>query len=338
VVVAGLPEAATPELDVETVAAVEVSAAETEADATAGEDLGAPTEPEFASDAPTFVVLDDDGSPVDDLFARLRASRETAVASARTVLADDVVLDLTDAALNGAAPEEPDDAVVVAVPVAPPEFERRTAELHPVEQTLSRHLKRVMADEQNDVFDRLRRAPSTPSAEVVFGNEMDYVERYRVAAEADLRTAAIAGARSAGASPLEAGAMIDKARVVDLCLAEVGLEIATPLRTRLVETLSEAGRDADEATGGLRAAYREWKTQRLEVLAGHAAVGAYERGALAALPTGTCVRWMVDPNGPVCPDAEDNALAGPLVVGEAFPTGHTAPPAHLGCRCHIAAV
>jgi hypothetical protein len=38
------------------------------------------------------------------------------------------------------------------------------------------------------------------------------------------------------------------------------------------------------------------------------------------------------------PDCLDNALAGPLAFGEAFPTGHTHPPAFEGCRCLLVAV
>jgi hypothetical protein len=64
-------------------------------------------------------------------------------------------------------------------------------------------------------------------------------------------------------------------------------------------------------------------------------LSAYERGILAAAPVGACLRWIVDPAGPACSDAEDNALAGEVAVGSAFPTGHSSPPAHVGCRCHL---
>jgi hypothetical protein len=40
-----------------------------------------------------------------------------------------------------------------------------------------------------------------------------------------------------------------------------------------------------------------------------------------------------DNAGQPCADAEDNALAGALPCGEAFPTGDVLPPAHPGCRC-----
>jgi hypothetical protein len=63
---------------------------------------------------------------------------------------------------------------------------------------------------------------------------------------------------------------------------------------------------------------------------------AYGRGALSALMPGTSIRWLVDPDGPPCPDAEDNSLGGVIGSGEPFPTGHICAPAHAGCRCVIA--
>ena len=52
---------------------------------------------------------------------------------------------------------------------------------------------------------------------------------------------------------------------------------------------------------------------------------AYGHGQCDALEPGTTVSWIVDPDGPACPDAEDNSLAGVVELGQAFPTGHAAP-------------
>ena len=62
---------------------------------------------------------------------------------------------------------------------------------------------------------------------------------------------------------------------------------------------------------------------------------AYSRGAYLVLDSGTPVCWMVDPNGPACADAEDNALAGATPLGTEFPTGNLHPTAHAGCRCLV---
>ncbi|MFM7094748.1 MAG: hypothetical protein ACKOYL_09380, partial [Actinomycetota bacterium] len=63
---------------------------------------------------------------------------------------------------------------------------------------------------------------------------------------------------------------------------------------------------------------------------------AYSRGMYVTFAPGTQVCWMVDPNGPACADAEDNSLAGCVVLGNEFPTGHAEPLAHAGCRCLLA--
>lgn len=45
------------------------------------------------------------------------------------------------------------------------------------------------------------------------------------------------------------------------------------------------------------------------------------------------MRWIVEDTDGPCPDCDDDALAGELPKGEAFPTGQHHPPAHSGCRC-----
>jgi hypothetical protein len=62
-------------------------------------------------------------------------------------------------------------------------------------------------------------------------------------------------------------------------------------------------------------------------------LAAFNRALYEATDAGTQLRWLVDDGGSPCPDAEDNALAGLVVRGEPFPTGHCFPPAHPGCRC-----
>jgi hypothetical protein len=81
------------------------------------------------------------------------------------------------------------------------------------------------------------------------------------------------------------------------------------------------------------AAYREWKTQRIERVAGDHIVSAFSRGAFAAVSDGTSQHWVVDDVDGPCPDCDDNALAGSTPRGQAFPTGQMHPPAHPGCRC-----
>jgi len=119
-------------------------------------------------------------------------------------------------------------------------------------------------------------------------------------------------------------------------LGDVTAEFVVPLRERLAKALEDAGGDAVEAAATLRAGYREWRTQRADETAAHLVLVAHGLGAHDAVATGTPIRWVVDPEGPLCPDADDNALAGVIVAGQPFPTGHCHAPAHPGCRCGIA--
>jgi hypothetical protein len=121
---------------------------------------------------------------------------------------------------------------------------------------------------------------------------------------------------------------------LDACAGQLADAIVDPLRRRLEAVLS-AGEGDDpvilaEAVG---AAYREWKTKRVETVAADHVAAAFTIGVYSTTPAGATLRWLVeDADGP-CSDCDDNALAGDQAKGEAFPTGQRHPPAHPGCRC-----
>jgi cell division septum initiation protein DivIVA len=288
--------------------------AETGADAT-------PTdEQESLADRPT----------VDDLFARLRAAGTAEVAE--EVLGEEAERPVSVPAGRPHA--------LTAVPDHPVErFEQRKDVLEPVRASLARQLKRVLADEQNEALDRLRRAKVLPSLTDLLGAESDHAQRYRDAAAEQLRIAALAGVDSLGPHGADqAATILDGTNAIDRSLSEIDTEIVQPLRQRVAATLSSAADDPAEAAGLLRAVYREWKVDRLDGASEHLALAAHGRGAFVALAPGTPVCWVADPEGPGCPDAEDNFLAGAVAAGDEFPTGHRHAPAYPGCRCLLALV
>jgi len=206
-----------------------------------------------------------------------------------------------------------------------PVVAQRDEVLTPLVATLARRLKRVLQDDQNDILDRLRAKGGW--APGVLPSEDDHALRYVQAAGDQLMEAARAGGTFAGGKADEAPGVEDVA-------AELASDIVAPLRRRL-EGEGPSVEEGDESAlvELVGAAFREWKGARTERLAGDKTVFAFARAALAAVPSGTLLRWVVDDDVAECPDCDDNALADPVRSGEAFPTGHPHPPAHAGCRC-----
>jgi hypothetical protein len=156
------------------------------------------------------------------------------------------------------------------------------------------------------------------------------VAKYAAGIDAELAAAAAAGAASMGS----ASAPGDEARAV--AVTALGTELITPLRERVARCVADADGDNSELAGLVRVVYREWKSQRIDEHLDDVMRAAFGRGALAAAGKNTLVKWIVDPNGPACPDAEDNALGGAVKAGRPFPTDHVCAPAHAGCTCMIA--
>ena len=275
------------------------------------------------------------------LFARIRADREAALASARAVLADEAAAEHASHEPESSAPEqpepeqpEPEAAVeVVGDEVVGDEDEallqRRDDVVEPIAAQLARRLKRALQDDQNAVLDRLRVQRGRPAPEAVLPLEDEQLAQYRNVALGLLEEAAEAGARFAGAE----GVVAAVGELADGLAAD----LAGALRRRLERGLQEG---VDEEHGQLvdrvGAAFREQKTQRVERLATDHVIAAFSRAIVTGVDDGRLVRWVVDDEGGPCADCDDNALAGPTPAGQTFPTGQQHPPAHAGCRCLLA--
>jgi hypothetical protein len=272
---------------------------------------------------------------VDDLFARLREERQAAVIKAEKVLAPEPVPPTEEAAapVDETPPLEQDDVGEETV-VADGDrllLERRDECLGPAASDLVRRLKRVLQDEQNEILDRLRQSRGRTGIEDALPSAGDQAARYRDAAVAPLAEAAQGGATfndSALDGDLPAKAWAQ-------ALAE---ELVGGLRERVSRSLAAVGDGADgsDAADSLGAAYRQWKTERIEQIARHHLAMAFNEGVLASTPDGATLRWVFGDAGP-CPDCDDNALAGPTPKGESYPTGQQHPPAHAGCGCLLIA-
>jgi DivIVA domain-containing protein len=261
------------------------------------------------------------GPLVDELFARIRAGRpgpgggEAAAPQAVAVAAPEY-----DAGVppDDEEPEMPEDPEVVVL-------RERDAVLATVERELGRRLKRVLADEQNEVLDLLRRGRSVTFAEVVPAGD-EHADRFAIAAGPDLDAAAAHGASRVGA---------DVAVSCDDLAGSLGRALVDPLRQRIERSFEDCDGDLEEVSERLRALYREWKGQHIGAAVRHYTAAAYAWGAYEGAPEGAKLRWLVDRTGEPCPDADDNALAGPVAKGSPFPTGDRCSPAHPGCRCLV---
>ena len=277
--------------------------------------------------------------PADDIFAKLRRSGADSVAkevASTQVKKAEPKKKTTEKVVGKTAEKVVEKAVEKTVEeiAAPTPFELRDEALAPVIAAMSRRLKRILADEQNEVLDILRGKLPVKTLDAIVGPKVDHSARLIEALEASLKAAASAGAQSlSDASDKEVQKMVasQMAAINEYVIATV----VVPLRERLSRSISQASGDNAELTSLVRLVYREWKNTHVDTQVDNIAQTSFGRGAFAALTPGEKICWKVDPNGPACADAEDNSLAGFVGAGEAFPTGHTLAPAHAGCRCAL---
>ena len=213
-----------------------------------------------------------------------------------------------------------------------PQAVRRDELIDPIVTTLSRRLKRTLQDSQNELLDSLRSNGSHWSLDLL-PEETEHVDSFSTAAIPALEQSAAAGVSFAGLRGAP-GPKSDELLGIahDLALAVVG-----PLRRRLADGDGLDGADESVVAEHVGSAFREWKGERIERLAGDHVVAAFSAGTIAAAASGssTNLEWVAvsDSGDAPCPDCEDNGLTGSLAPGEEFPTGHVHPPAHPGCRC-----
>ena len=235
--------------------------------------------------------------------------------------------------------EAPANAAETEPDVSEKLFERGDQVTRDLGASLARKLKRALQDEQNSLLDRLRSLKGTATPANVLPDPEEHPDHFAEAGRPLLQQAAQAGAQVAsdlcGDEAVRTG--LDGQHIDDLA-EELGRSIAEPLRQRLELAMRSAGDDPGELADAFGAAYREWKTQRIEAAAHEEVAAAFCRGAYLTFPEGALLRWVVGPSEGPCPDCEDNTLAGDQAKGEAWPTGQLHPPAHPGCRCALVPV
>jgi DivIVA domain-containing protein len=314
-------------------AGVEPVAADTEQTAEPTEQATEPAEPEQHGSEPPAEAQENEeasGGEVEEITEPVAAAVE-----AETPIAG--------------APERALDAT------AEPDVEslaRRDHLLGTVTAKLGRALKRALQDDQNDLLTALRQSSRKPVLDELSPPKAQR-ERFIAAASEQLAKAYEAGAAFLVTGDAVAGPCVTAPPPSAAVAREAGASLAgtladdltAMLRQRIEEALSELDGSLEGSADAAGVAYREWKGTRVEGLAGDFTTRAFAVGELAVLsPLGEgeapYVRWAVedDDAGGSCPDCDDNSLAGAQPPGAVFPTGHSYPPVHPGCRCLLVPV
>ena len=274
---------------------------------------------------------------VDDIFAKLRAG-STADVAAKAATSSDVAKAEKPAAKASVPKAEKKAKAKPVVPVVDPaRFEERNEELSPVVVAMARKLKRVLADEQNTVLGHVRAKRSSLDIDAVLGTEAEHSARYASAVAEDSMAAASAGAKSVKAAGGSSRRVTQKA-IAAHAVSAITAGLVAGFREDARIAIGEAEGDREVLLGLIRDVYRSWKTERIDSHVDDIACSSYSHGAYLALEPGSRITWMAEPDTNCCSECEDNSLGGSVVRGDDFPTGHSHPPAHAGCRCLVAPV
>ena len=160
----------------------------------------------------------------------------------------------------------------------------------PLDADLTRALKRILQDEQNEVLEGLRQGGRSGASALVAVLDPQ-TSGFRGAAARALSAAYQAGG---GTADDQTGATLG---------GKLAYDLVTPLKARLQRVIASAGDDLEELAEAVRAAYRHAKLQEIEQLVRHhtaaahalgsfgvhqrrhaAAVGGRRRGAVPRLP------------------------------------------------------
>jgi hypothetical protein len=217
-------------------------------------------------------------------------------------------------------------------------FDQRDDLLSPAAGELSRALKRSLRLEQNDLLDAGRNLKRSDDAVSLLPGEQ-MTDRVAAAVGSSLDAAwragelfvdAVVGPSQAGQT---AGSLQRNSEVTDIgrALAE---EIVEPIRRRMEAGLEHASGESGAVNEAIGSAFRDWRASRIDEIAGDYTHRVFARAIVnSSRARNSKVRWLVDDGDLACPDCDDNALAGPAIAGSLFPTGHSHPPVHSGCRC-----
>ena len=231
-----------------------------------------------------------------------------------------------DQAVEGNADVDDGAEAVVGVPEieVPEAFLARDVAMTRHGADLRRKLKRVMADEQSDLLDRLQRSKSMSLDDLAPAEDQRAL--YSAAVAPAILASAQLGAELFGGSI--------KATKVHSLAEKLVADVFDPLRQR-VEGSVKAAADVDDVLEPLRAHYRDVRLSDVPDLTDDVLAEAFALGAYTAISKGTQIRWMSDPRFEPNSDCFDDTLADDVIAPDPFPTGRKHPTGQPGCRCLV---
>ena len=294
---------------------------------------------EFVNDEPaaaqTPVLTEKPGkksaSGVDDIFAKLRAGNIADVAAKVEATESEAEAEKPSKKKSKSKPKQ---EIIAADPAR---FADRDEALSGLVVVMARKLKRVLADEQNNVLEHLRGKRSSLEIEAIFGAAEEQASRYAISVADDTMAAASAGAKSVKSSGGSSRRVTQKS-ISSHVRDTISAGLVAGFREDARIAIGEAEGDREILASLMRDVYRKWKTDLIDQHVDDIACTSYSKGGFLALEPSSRVSWMVDPNAECCSECEDNSLAGAVAKGDEFPTGHAMPPAHPGCRCLVCPV
>ncbi len=211
----------------------------------------------------------------------------------------------------------------------------RSEVLGPLHPRMSRSVKRGLQDLQNRLLSVLRAPDGLQNADDVNFDNQD-LDGLADLVDEELQRAYRAGVDAAHVLAEGAAETPSTRRTLAREFARHATERS---RSPVVATLRlgvGAGEHADELVDRVTAVFSELRASTAAELAATHLIRAYELGLLDAWAAGETKsrRWVIGPEAR-CPEnrCQGNEQAGLTAVEDVFPSGHEAPPVHVGCTC-----
>ncbi len=208
---------------------------------------------------------------------------------------------------------------------------RRDEELADITLQMSRRVKRILQDDQNDLLDVLRKGGVEELLKRITELQSNF-EHHGNALYPYLEQA-----RKVGSQFFVEWE--DSASVPSYPLRRVGEELSSLISELSLKRISAlySSLESGESPGQvslINSVYRDLRVQKVDEIVGDYINSAFNVG-VRETPGVINFNWMTFDLGGNCSDCDDNALANPNPKDEDFPTGHRIPPVHPGCRCMI---